>query len=117
MSWFSLKMMGRMLAGDVSVKNLSGPVSIAQYAGQSAQLGWVQFLNFLALISISLGVLNLLPVPVLDGGQLMYHIAEVIKGSPVSERAMEIGLRVGLTLLLGLTAFAFYNDIHRLVLG
>jgi len=117
MSWFSLRMMGRMLMGDISVKNLSGPVSIAQYAGQSAQLGWVQFLNFLALISISLGVLNLLPVPVLDGGQLMYHIAEVIKGSPVSERAMEIGQQVGLTLLLGLTAFAFYNDIHRLVLG
>ncbi|MBI3715163.1 MAG: RIP metalloprotease RseP [Betaproteobacteria bacterium] len=117
MSWFSLKMMGRMLTGDVSLKNLSGPISIAQYAGQSAQLGWVQFLNYLALISISLGVLNLLPVPVLDGGQLMYHIAEVIKGSPVSERAMEIGQQVGLTLLLGLTAFAFYNDIHRLLSG
>ncbi len=117
MSWFSLKMMGRMLTGDVSWKNLSGPISIAQYAGKSAQVGWLAYLNYLALISISLGVLNLLPVPVLDGGQLMYHIAEVIKGSPVSERAMEIGQQVGLTLLLGLTAFAFYNDIHRLVSG
>ncbi len=117
MSWFSLKMMGRMLIGDVSWKNLSGPISIAQYAGQSAQIGVLAFLNVLALISVSLGVLNLLPVPVLDGGQLMYHIAEVIKGSPVSERAMEIGQQVGLSLLLVLTAFAFYNDIHRLVSG
>jgi regulator of sigma E protease len=80
-------------------------------------MGGLSYLNFLALISISLGVLNLLPVPVLDGGQLMYHIAELIKGSPVSEKAMEIGQQVGLTLLLGLTAFAFYNDILRLSSG
>jgi regulator of sigma E protease len=117
MSIFSLKMMGRMLTGDVSWKNLSGPITIADYAGQTAQMGWMPYLNFLALVSISLGVLNLLPVPVLDGGQLMYHIAELIKGSPVSERTMEIGQQVGLTLLLGLTAFAFYNDIFRLVSG
>jgi regulator of sigma E protease len=117
MSLFSLKMMGRMLAGDVSWKNLSGPVTIADYAGQSAMLGWLPYLNFLALISISLGVLNLLPVPVLDGGQLMYYMAEILKGSPVSERVMQIGQQVGLALLLGLTAFAFYNDIHRLLTG
>jgi regulator of sigma E protease len=117
MSLFSLKMMGRMITGDVSWKNLSGPITIADYAGQSAQLGWIPYVTFLALISISLGVLNLLPIPVLDGGQLMYYIAEILKGSPVSEKAMEIGQQVGLTLLLGLTAFAFYNDIHRLVTG
>ena len=117
MSIFSLKMMGRMITGDISWKNLSGPITIADYAGQSAQLGWISYITFLALISISLGVLNLLPIPVLDGGQLMYYIAEVLKGSPVSEKVMEIGQQVGLTLLLGLTAFAFYNDIHRLVTG
>ena len=117
MSVFSLKMMGRMLTGDVSWKNLSGPITIADYAGQSAMLGWMSYVNFLALISISLGVLNLLPVPVLDGGQLMYYMAEILKGSPVSDRTMQIGQQVGLTLLLGLTAFAFYNDIHRLLTG
>lgn len=117
MSAFSLKMMGRMLMGDVSWKNLSGPIAIADYAGQSAMLGWIPYVNFLALISISLGVLNLLPVPVLDGGQLMYYMAEILKGSPVSDRIMQIGQQVGLTLLLGLTAFAFYNDIHRLLTG
>jgi len=117
MSVFSLKMMGRMIMGDISWKNLSGPVTIADYAGKSAQMGWVQYLGFLALISVSLGVLNLLPIPVLDGGQLMYYTFEVFKGSPVSERTMEIGQQIGLTLLLGMTAFAFYNDIHRLVAG
>jgi regulator of sigma E protease len=117
MSIFSLKMMGRMITGDISWKNLSGPITIADYAGQSAQLGWIPYVTFLALISISLGVLNLLPIPVLDGGQLMYYIVEILKGSAVSEKVMEIGQQVGLTLLLGLTAFAFYNDIHRLVTG
>lgn len=114
MSIFSLKMMGKMITGEVSWKNLSGPVTIADYAGQSAQMGWIQYVMFLALISISLGVLNLLPIPVLDGGQLLYYMIEIFKGSPVSERTMEIGQQVGLTLLLGLTAFAFYNDIQRL---
>jgi regulator of sigma E protease len=117
MSSFSLRMMGRMLVGDVSWKNLSGPITIADYAGQSAVLGWMAYVNFLALISVSLGVLNLLPVPVLDGGQLMYYMAEILKGSPVSDRTMQIGQQVGLALLLGLTAFAFYNDIHRLLTG
>ena len=117
MSVFSLKMMGRMLVGDISWKNLSGPITIADYAGQSAMLGWIPYVNFLALISISLGVLNLLPVPVLDGGQLMYYMAEILKGSPVSDRTMQIGQQVGLTLLLGLTAFALFNDIHRLLTG
>ena len=80
-------------------------------------LGWIAYVNFLALISVSLGVLNLLPVPVLDGGQLMYYMVEILTGSPVSDRTMQIGQQVGLALLLGLTAFAFYNDIHRLLTG
>ena len=113
-SVFSLKMLGKMLVGEVSWKHLSGPVTIADFAGQSAQLGWVSYLTFLALISISLGVLNLLPIPLLDGGHLMYYCAEILKGSPVSERVMELGQRVGLALLLVMMAFAFYNDINRL---
>jgi regulator of sigma E protease len=114
---FSLAILGRMITGDVSWKNLSGPVTIADYAGQSARLGPTHYLRFLALISISLGVLNLLPIPVLDGGHLMYYIVEIIKGGPVSERAMEIGQQVGLALLVLLMAFAFYNDINRLISG
>jgi regulator of sigma E protease len=117
MSAFTLEMMGRMVLGQVSWKNLSGPLTIADYAGQSAQLGWVSFAGFLALVSVSLGVLNLLPIPLLDGGHLVYYSAEIVKGSPVSERAMEIGQRVGLAILAGMTFFAFYNDINRLLTG
>jgi regulator of sigma E protease len=117
LSIFSVKMLGRMVVGDVSWKNISGPITIADYAGQSAQLGWISWLGFLALVSVSLGVLNLLPIPLLDGGHLVYYFAEIVKGSPVSERTMEIGQRFGLALLLGLTFFAFYNDINRLFTG
>jgi regulator of sigma E protease len=116
-SVFSLRMLGRMLLGQVSWKNLSGPVTIADFAGQSAQLGWIPYLTFLALISISLGVLNLLPIPPLDGGHLMFYIIEILKGSPASERAIEFGQRVGIALLLVLMAFAFYNDLTRLFAG
>ena len=116
-SVFSLRMLGKMLVGEVSWKHLSGPVTIADYAGQSAQMGWLAYATFLALISISLGVLNLLPIPLLDGGHLMYYFVEIITGSPVSERAMELGQRVGLALLLVIMAFAFYNDINRLFSG
>jgi regulator of sigma E protease len=114
-SIFSLVMLGRMLTGEVSWRNLSGPVTIADYAGQSAKLGLEYYLKFMALVSISLGVLNLLPIPILDGGHLMYYLVEIIKRGPVSERTMEIGQQIGLALLLMLMAFAFYNDINRLI--
>jgi regulator of sigma E protease len=117
LSFFSVKMLGNMIVGDVSWKNLSGPLTIADYAGQSARLGWITSLGFLALVSVSLGVLNLLPIPLLDGGHLVYYFAEIVRGKPVSERTMEIGQRFGLALLVGLTFFAFYNDINRLFTG
>ncbi len=117
MSVFTLEMMGRMVLGQVSWKNLSGPLTIADYAGQSASLGWISFVGFLALVSVSLGVLNLLPVPLLDGGHLMYYVAEVLTGRPVSERTMEIGARVGMMLLLLLMSFALFNDLQRLISG
>src|SRR6476646_6954882 len=116
-SALSLEMLGRMVIGEVSLKNLSGPITIADYAGQSAQMGWMAYVTFIAVISISLGVLNLLPVPVLDGGHLMYYIAEIIRGRPVSDRTLEVGQRIGMVLLFTLMAFAIYNDIHRLVGG
>jgi regulator of sigma E protease len=116
-SVFSLLMLGKMLTGEVSWRNLSGPVTIADYAGQSAKLGVDYYLKFMALVSISLGVLNLLPVPVLDGGHLMYHMIEVVRRRPLSERAMEIGQRIGLSILFTLMAFAFFNDINRLLPG
>src|SRR5258708_5134529 len=116
-STFTLKMLGKMIVGDVSLKNLSGPITIADYAGQSAQLGWLAYLSFLALISISLGVLNLMPVPLLDGGHLMYYVAEIVKGSPVSDRVMEVGQQVGMVLLFSLMAFALYNALYRLFGG
>ena len=116
-SVFSLKMLGNMITGAVSWKGLSGPVTIASFAGQSADAGWKTFLGFLALVSISLGILNLLPIPVLDGGHLLYYMVEIIKGSPVSEHVMEIGYRIGFVLLGILMACALYNDITRLVTG
>jgi regulator of sigma E protease len=115
MSALTLKLLYRMVLGDVSVKNVSGPIQIAQYAGISASFGLASFLGFLAVISVSLGVLNLLPVPVLDGGHLLFYVVEMIKGSPLSERAQAIGQRIGLTLLVALMGLAFYNDIMRLV--
>lgn len=115
MSILTLKMLGKMVVGDISLSNLSGPISIARYAGYSASAGFVSFLTFLAVVSISLGVLNLLPIPMLDGGHLMYYTAEAVKGSPVSEATQIIGQKVGIAMLLGMMVLAFYNDILRFV--
>jgi len=112
---FTVRMLARMAVGDVSIKNISGPINIAQFAGSSAAAGFNSFLNFLALVSISLGVLNLLPVPVLDGGQIVYHSIEGLKGSPLSERAQLFGQQLGIVALLLLMSFAFYNDIARIL--
>ena len=114
-SVFSLKILGRMITGDVSWRNLSGPVTIAQVAGETASIGWLPYLLFIALVSVSLGVMNLLPLPILDGGHLMYYMVEVLKGSPVSLQAMEIGQRIGIALLVLLMGLALYNDIVRLL--
>ena len=116
-SVFTLQMLWKMVAGEVSWKNVSGPITIADYAGKSAQMGLSSYLAFLALISISLGVLNLLPIPMLDGGHLMYYVIEIVKGSPLSVRATEIGQQVGMLLLFSLMAFAIYNDVSRLISG
>ena len=114
-AWFSLRMLGRMVTGQLSWKNLSGPVTIAEYAGQSAQLGFAPFLSFLALISISLGVLNLLPIPLLDGGHLLYYAIEFGKGRPLSDRWLEWGQRVGFSIIIVVTALAFFNDLRRVL--
>jgi regulator of sigma E protease len=106
-------MIGRMFTGDVSVKNISGPINIAEYAGYSARIGFAPFLNFLAIVSISLGILNLLPVPVLDGGQIVYQVVEAIKGSPLSERAQLVGQQIGIAMLIMVMSLAFYNDLSR----
>lgn len=111
----TVKFLWRMVTGDVSTKNISGPINIAQYAGLSALGGLSYFLGFLALVSISLGVLNLLPVPILDGGQILFQLVEVIKGSPLSDQAQLLGQKVGIALLVALMGFAFYNDIARLI--
>ncbi len=115
MSVMTLRILGKMIVGEASVKNLSGPITIAHYAGQTASIGLTAFLGFIAIVSVSLGVLNLLPVPVLDGGHLMYYLVEFVKGSPVSESAQMIGQQVGIAVLLGLMSIAFYNDIVRLI--
>ena len=115
LSWFTLQILGQMLAGQASLQNLSGPISIARYAGESASIGLVAFLAFLGLISVSLGVVNLLPVPLLDGGHLLYYLIEFISRKPVSETAQIVGQQIGLVILLGLMGLALYNDIMRLL--
>ena len=115
MSVLTLRTLWKMLIGQASLDNISGPISIAQYAGHTASIGLSTFLNFLAIVSISLGVLNLLPVPVLDGGHLMYYLIEFLKGSPVSERTEMLGQRIGIALLFALMSLALFNDFTRLL--
>ena len=114
MTWLTLRVLGKLVIGDASVKNLSGPITIAKYAGVSASIGLEPFLAFLAIISISLGVLNLLPVPMLDGGHLLYYLIEFVKGSPVSEAFEIAGQKIGMAMLLLLMSVAIYNDLLRL---
>ena len=115
LSVFSLKMLGRIVTGEASLKNISGPLTVADYAGQSAQQGTATFILYLAVISISLGVLNLLPIPLLDGGHLLYYAVEIIKGSPLSDRTLQIGQQAGMFVLAALMALALYNDLFRLL--
>ena len=114
MTSMTISMLVRMVTGEISASNISGPISIAQYAGYSAGIGVTAFISYLAIISISLGILNLLPIPVLDGGHLMYYLVEMIKGSPVSEQTQALGQRIGVAFLLGLMVLAFYNDLTRI---
>ncbi|GAB6070222.1 sigma E protease regulator RseP [Thiomicrorhabdus hydrogeniphila] len=113
----SVVMLKRMVIGEVSTSNLSGPLSIAQFSGQAVQSGLVAFLSLLGLLSLSIGILNLLPIPILDGGHLMYYLIEMIKGSPVSEQVMAVGQTIGLFLLVGLTFLALFNDVIRISHG
>ncbi|MCF6298287.1 MAG: RIP metalloprotease RseP [Thiomicrorhabdus sp.] len=113
----SLIMLQRMFFGDVSLQHLSGPLSIAQFSGQAMQSGLVTFLGLLGLISLSIGLLNLLPIPILDGGHLVYYLVEMVKGSPVSAQVMEIGQRIGIVLIIGLTFVALFNDVLRISNG
>jgi regulator of sigma E protease len=113
-SLFILVSVKKLIVGEISTKNLSGPITIAKVAGSSADAGWMSFVSFLALLSVSLGVFNLLPIPVLDGGHLAYFLVEAVKGSPVSERAQMIGYQVGLFIVVGVMLLALYNDVLRL---
>jgi len=114
LSVLMIRMIGRMIIGEASYKNISGPITIAHYAGLTAELGWLEYMRFLALISISLGVLNMLPIPMLDGGHLLYYIIEFVRGKPLSDSAMATGQQIGLILLLFIMGLAFYNDFSRL---
>ncbi len=114
LTFFTYRMLGRIIVGNASVRNISGPITLADYAGQSAKGGLQSFVSFIALVSISLGVLNLLPVPLLDGGHLLYYFAEFIKGAPISDRAFEVGQRIGMAILAVLMTLALFNDVSRL---
>lgn len=115
MSLLTLRVLGRMLVGKASLDNISGPLTIAQVAGQAASAGGIAFISMLALVSLSLGVLNLLPVPVLDGGYVLYYLIEFIKGSPLSDGIQNVGQQVGIAVLLLLMGLALFNDFSRLL--
>ncbi len=115
LSVLTVKMLGRIVIGEASIKNISGPITIAEVAGQSVKMGIESFLRFLAIVSLSLGVINLLPIPMLDGGHLLFYLIEMVKGSPVSDMVQEIGLKIGITLLVMLMSIALYNDFSRLL--
>jgi len=114
-SALTIKFLFNMIIGNASVDNLSSPISIAQYAGQSASAGWLPFVSFLAVVSISLGVLNLLPVPMLDGGHLFYYLLEMVTGKPPSERVQAVGQQAGIILIIMLMSVALYNDISHIL--
>lgn len=114
-SALTVRMLGRMLIGEASHKNISGPITIAQYTGIAAGLGWLEYIRILAIISISLGVLNLLPIPMLDGGHLLYYVIESVRGAPLSDQTYAIGQQIGIVILLLLMSLAFYNDFSRLL--
>ncbi len=115
MTTLTLRVLWRLVLGEASVKNISGPVTIAEYAGVTAVIGLSAFLGFLAIVSISLGIINLLPIPMLDGGHLLYYVVEIVKGSPVSARVEAVGQRVGILMIAMLMTLAFYNDIMRIL--
>lgn len=114
---FTLNMLGKMITGEASLKAISGPVSIADAAGESAGMGIKPYIGFIALLSISIAVMNLLPIPVLDGGHLLYHMAELIRGEPLPDKVLAIGQRLGLGILGALMFIAFFNDINRYLIG
>ena len=114
-SALTVRMLCKMLIGEASLKNITGPITIADYAGQTARVGWISFLSFMAFLSISLGVMNLLPIPVLDGGHLLYYAVELFSGRPVPERVADFVQRAGLGVLMALMAVAVFNDINRLI--
>lgn len=111
----TLRVLVGLITGEAALSNISGPISIAQFAGQSAQVGLASFIGFIALISVSIGILNLLPIPVLDGGHLLYYLIEAVRGTPLSEQAQALGQQIGIVMLIGLMALAIYNDILRVV--
>jgi len=113
----TFNMLTKMVSGETSTRNLSGVIGIASVANASANMGLPWFLQFLALVSLSLAILNLLPIPILDGGHLLYYLVELVKGRPVSEQTMVVGQYIGMSLLVALMGLAFYNDIQRLLLS